>query len=490
MESKKQLRERAHSYMRKGMEAYEQEQIKEAENYAQNALHLALQCADEYTCVRSLNLLGDIYGAIGNVGMAVDCYFRGQERAEKNKLRELYPIFYNNIGTRYLELLQPEKAEGYLKRSLEELQNEECSQEEYYPLWMTVTLFNLTEVYCMQKDMEQAEKMLVQAKKYMDKYQFGQFKQIYLTQYCTVCWSTNRKQEVYQNLDKILEEIKNGRCIKDYIQNVKNIAVLLEECGEHQKWEQLLKIAEEKVENQENLSCRLLVSELWMDYYQKLGKTEEYVQCCIAYTKLCRQQKKMDNGEKATALDMRIALYQKEKQWLGAEKKASIDALTRLQNRYGLERDCKEYVHRYGGSGQMLVLGILDVDYFKLVNDTYGHVEGDSYLRAVAKALEESIDGYGNVYRFGGDEFVILTFPGSLAAAERVAAKVHRKLEKLQLPNEKSPINSVLTMSQGYVCMPVEEGDTMRKMMEQEDKALYMVKESGKDYYYVAGKEE
>ncbi len=485
MGSKKSLKEQAQDYVENGMGAYRQERLEEAAECIQEAIHLFQQCGEEYFYAINTNLLGVIYAGIGNEAMAMECYLKGLEYAEKNELTMLFPLFYNNIGSRYQELSQPEKAARYFQKALDELRKKECRREERYPVWMVTTLVNLGEVYCAQGEVKQAEKLLRLLMKYMKEHQIWDYYQSYLVLYCSVCWKLGKKEEVYQNLDNLLEEMKRPGIMKEYVRNVKEVAQLLKECEEYQKWEQILHIVEEKVRTQGATYYQILITEMWLDYYQTVGKMEKYNECCVSYTELCKYQKTMDNREKAVALDMKIALHKKEKQWLEAEEKAGIDALTRLQNRYGLERDCKEFIHRFQGKEEMPVVGILDVDCFKMVNDTYGHVDGDGYLKAVAKILKSCVDGYGKAYRFGGDEFVVLITEGSRKAAERVAGKICEELEELRLPNEKSQISPTLTLSQGYACFQVKEGDTIGGILKRADKALYKVKKSGKNHYAV-----
>ena len=102
--------------------------------------------------------------------------------------------------------------------------------------------------------------------------------------------------------------------------------------------------------------------------------------------------------------------------------------------------------------GKVIAVGILDIDFFKQVNDTYGHNVGDECLRQVAGILKKAVDGYGSVYRFGGDEFVILVPEGDYEAAEVIAAQIKNKLKETHIENLSPRIAEKITLSQGYVC--------------------------------------
>lgn len=485
MEYKVKLKEQAQAYLDQGIQAYEKEQLETASEYIQEALQLLKKCGEDYAYVRNMNLLGVIYAILGNDGMAVDCYLEGLEYAQQNNVNMLFHLFYNNIGSRYQDLGQPHQAIGYFEMALSELEKPECMAEKSHTIWYIITLINLTDVYLQMGDLCKAEKYIDHVKEKMDESGELGYYPAYLILHCRICWELGNREEVYPYLEEILECLEHLDLMRDFIQNVKETAFLLKKCGEYQRWERLLSMINERIKSQESVYYHLVVTELWMDYYQTLGNHEKFLEQCVCHARLYKRQKEADNQEKAAALNMKIDVYKKEKQWHAAEEKARMDVLTGVQNRYGLEQDIRRYLRDMTGTEQMLAAGILDIDDFKNINDTYGHMEGDRYLRQVGAIIEDCIDGYGGAYRFGGDEFVLLIPQSSQEVVERVAENIEGKLQELRLPNEKSGVPGFVTLSQGYCCFYVKPEDTFGSVINRADRVLYQVKKAGKNHYEI-----
>lgn len=156
------------------------------------------------------------------------------------------------------------------------------------------------------------------------------------------------------------------------------------------------------------------------------------------------------------------------------EKMASTDALTGVQNRHRFEEVILSEisrVKRYNGS---MALIMFDLDYFKNINDTYGHNTGDTVLRQVADIIKNNIRETDTVCRWGGEEFLVLCAEADEKEAVQIA-------EKLRLLIERHPFDEIksLTMSCG-VTVYTEE-DTMDSFISRADEALYLAKEQGRN---------
>ena len=144
---------------------------------------------------------------------------------------------------------------------------------------------------------------------------------------------------------------------------------------------------------------------------------------------------------------------------------ATRDSLTNLRNRYALRQDFELYV------GIPLVVGFLDIDDFKSLNDTQGHAFGDRMLTAVGKALTDSFRT-SNCYRYGGDEFLIIAPNEAEEAFKAGCENVKKQLEAAHIH-----------FSGGYVCGAPQTVPQLRGMIMQADEMLYAAKESGKDQF-------
>ena len=154
---------------------------------------------------------------------------------------------------------------------------------------------------------------------------------------------------------------------------------------------------------------------------------------------------------------------------------ARHDALTGLGNRLRLEEDLEALAGRVERYGHAYCVALFDVDGFKGYNDGAGHLAGDDALRAVAGALREGIRSGDAVYRYGGEEFLVLLPEQSLEAATLAAERLRAAVEALAIPH---PAGGVVTVSAG-----VAAG------LEAADQALYRAKEEGRNRVHAAAAE-
>src|SRR5579871_4967897 len=168
-----------------------------------------------------------------------------------------------------------------------------------------------------------------------------------------------------------------------------------------------------------------------------------------------------------------------------AQSEALLDSLTGLKNRRGLERAVEDLIREPPGLlGSALLLA--DIDHFKVVNDTYGHVLGDKVIRAVAHVLRSNIKGRDVAARLGGEEFAILLPQTSLNGAAAVAEQIRGTVAQGRIcrPDGNEPIGQV-TLSVGVAV--ARPGDTMEALLERADAAMYDAKRAGRNRVSVAG---
>ena len=157
------------------------------------------------------------------------------------------------------------------------------------------------------------------------------------------------------------------------------------------------------------------------------------------------------------------------------EKKAITDALTGLYNHRHFHERLDEEIARSLRSGRPFSLIMLDLDFFKLYNDTYGHLAGDQILKQVAQCIRSSIRGMDVAFRYGGEEFVVLLPETEAEQAREVAERIRKRIE-----SEMKARGSRLTVSLGVASWP-DSGVTKESLIQAADAALYEAKRTGKN---------
>ena len=131
-------------------------------------------------------------------------------------------------------------------------------------------------------------------------------------------------------------------------------------------------------------------------------------------------------------------------------------------------------------------LGIIDIDFFKEQNDTYGHIKGDECLKRVAKAFLDAAGDDALVYRYGGDEFVIMFKDKPYETIDAVGKRVKENVKALEIPNAVTTASQYLTVSQGYVLVEdISNAESVYSVLKLADQVLYSVKKGEKNGYSV-----
>lgn len=163
--------------------------------------------------------------------------------------------------------------------------------------------------------------------------------------------------------------------------------------------------------------------------------------------------------------------------------RAATDALTSLPNRAHFERRFQEEWQRASRLGLALGLLIVDVDRFKEVNDTFGHLRGDMVLAAVAQCCQKQLRSYDLVARFAGDEFVAVTCGCSLEDIDLPIRRLQDSIRSLNLQFNGQPVPTSLSLGAAVVCSGLEELKP-DDLLETADQCLYEAKRNGRDRAY------
>jgi len=164
---------------------------------------------------------------------------------------------------------------------------------------------------------------------------------------------------------------------------------------------------------------------------------------------------------------------------------SQIDALTGLNNRAAYDRDIERELSLTERHNKPLSLMLLDIDFFKKVNDDYGHAAGDAVLRRVADTLKDVTRNSDVVFRYGGEEFAILLSDVDPLSAMDVAERIRLSIRGLVIEFEDQLIN--ITMSIGMA--DYIESESSHSLFSRADAALYRSKKMGRDQIQIASEQ-
>lgn len=160
---------------------------------------------------------------------------------------------------------------------------------------------------------------------------------------------------------------------------------------------------------------------------------------------------------------------------------AKVDGLTEIGNRRAFDEQITQEWYRAKREAKPLSLILLDIDFFKQFNDTYGHPEGDNCLRSIAQCLTESFKRHSDFcFRFGGEEFAVVLFDTDIRQASDLVNIMLQNLTNLEIPNEKSTVCQFVTVSVG-ICDSFSGCDSAKELLDKADKYLYQAKHQGRN---------
>ncbi|MGB5445357.1 MAG: sensor domain-containing diguanylate cyclase [Psychromonas sp.] len=163
-------------------------------------------------------------------------------------------------------------------------------------------------------------------------------------------------------------------------------------------------------------------------------------------------------------------------------KLSRIDGLTNIPNRRYFDEFLDNEWLRCLRLGLPISLAIIDLDHFKMLNDTYGHQRGDECLKSVAGVLQRFANRPSDICaRYGGEEFAIVYGSTSLEQAKVPISKLLDEIFLLNIANKNSPTSPCLTASIGLATIYPEQENKMSELIKKADKALYWAKQNGRN---------
>ena len=203
---------------------------------------------------------------------------------------------------------------------------------------------------------------------------------------------------------------------------------------------------------------------------------------------LTELQDAMNTALERRGRDLEVAVMARTAELRAANEKlerlSRHDGLTGLLNRRAMTARLEELHSLCERHGNPYAVILMDIDYFKLFNDSQGHLQGDAVLEAIGTSLEDSIRIADSVYRYGGEEFLAALPETNADDAKLVAERIRANIAALAIPHPESPIADFVTLSLGVAVVDAERVSRIPRwedVVECADRALYRAKQKGRN---------
>ncbi len=430
------------------------------------------------------NLTGAIYSATCNELMALDHYLSGLSVAVANNLYLVSGKLYNNIGTEYMRLEDHINAVKYYALSLKEYKNASASEAKNIDLLLFKTNLNLCVEYIALNDYEKAEMHLNDASAYANKSETASLRFFFLSIQSELFMKTGKEAYVREHFNALVDMTLGQKdCFNnwDSIERLGNIALELNDFDVLRRiLDNMDKEFNSLPEDMIETDIQVKIEEFRLRYFEAIGDNEalkmaekEYIMLCH---KLCFETKK----DRATTIDYKIELKKEAEEQEKNQKMLDTDSLTGVGNRYKLEKDYKLLQKNADENDKMTCIGIIDMDYLKEVNDIYGHLQGDRYLKTLAQIVKRIIVDAGGIYRYGGDAFVVLLVDVNIDTIKTISKRIKDEMIGIALSNPASG-KKLQTVSQVYAATDKIKNTEIRQIFSTVESELRIIKNNGGD---------
>lgn len=224
-----------------------------------------------------------------------------------------------------------------------------------------------------------------------------------------------------------------------------------------------------------------LINEGKVGIFPLIGKTA-LLGCIVAHSNTDKLSEKEIAYLEQLSKQSSITI-QRANTYAEALQHATLDALTGLNNRRQFEMRLKQEVSTAQRQGKPLCAIMIDIDFFKKVNDTYGHVVGDCVLKSISNVIKAALREYDIASRYGGEEFAILLPFTKIEEAFAVAQRLRQNVEaaSINIPNEKGEPGLTIKRTISVGVYDYHSGDSPQSLYENADKALYEAKTTGRN---------
>ncbi len=294
-------------------------------------------------------------------------------------------------------------------------------------------------------------------------------------------------------ITKIHEEMTDEFPIMDAFDDIYDYCktVLIVRDKKEELWK-ILDLLEPNVKKLDIANIVLKMLALKIEYYRKHEMQEEYLRTSGCYYEYCLRAGIENRNAMNNVLNIRksLELVNREKAEIEEknallQKKSETDALTGLNNRFGLNEYAEAAFQRALDKETSLAIEILDMDHFKAYNDNNGHQKGDECIQKVASIIKSMEEFGAYIARFGGDEFILIYEDITKEQMIEYAAELRKRVMDLHIETDSNKGKQIVTISQG-VCWDVPvKGNRVWDYLHAADDMLYRVKQRKRNNFCV-----
>lgn len=470
---------------------------------ALNFLTEGIRCmegtTEEGDIARCYNILGIIAHGQSNLILAMEQYDMALNYARRHGSKLINSIVVSNMADAYYRMGAYKRAIRCYRECIAEYEasgHDSVSGEYNYQMMLAGYGYCLVKAGYLEEAEETAAKlwsMIFEPKREAVP------KLATYTFFAALSFRQGEMEKAEHCMETAIRNVREKVCAVTEFDNLLDLLDCLAQAGETERLREVLDCVEPRLDGElhEGLWMQLLLYRL--KYCSEAMGQEEFIQCSRLFFELKERYECDENNQVLRMMELRKRLrhIRRERELLKEQNtelryKAEHDQITGLPNRGYLNRYLEVTFHEAERRKERLGILFVDIDYFKQLNDRYGHQKGDECIAAVAEAVRE---GAGEEFaaRYGGDEFVVVMKNPSDREVRECAGRISDYVSGRRIPNADSGPEGIVSVTMGGVCAVPQRYHKVWDFMTAADEALYEQKKEGKGglrYYNRLGAED
>lgn len=444
-------------------------------HYADRAIKNLLEVQEWNFAGNTYNIMALMHLRLGNMAQALELFSRAMRIAEEHQLYLLGALSYLNGADVCTQLEHYEEALKDLLIAESLLDKAPVDEKKEY--YGTIASAEAANAAMILDQMDEYKKQRVRLDALLEKHpEYRKDVNVLLLEYRETALNKDLTAE-----EKLVEEIKtelfSSPEFLNYANETMSFLEILKKMDRQDILNEVLTFIDQSLNDHESIGIMTRVSSFKVSYYLETGKSDLLDQELMTYWNLSSQERFKNNNAMIKLIETQNSLQASKKNTVRLKEIADTDSLTSLPNRRAMNEKLDQLFEQAYHQQRYLGIEMLDVDYFKQVNDSYGHSTGDDVLVLLGKCLKEISSESTFVARYGGDEFVI-AFTNQTDDEIRSINQLLNEKVKAGIHNSSLP---EFTLSQGIFANIPHDDAKVWDYTSAADAALYFAKNAGRN---------
>ncbi len=454
--------------------------------YLNESIRCLIGSDREESVSRCYNLLGVVAHGQNNLLLAAEQYEKALFYAEKYENHFIKLVVVTNLADVYYRIGAYEKAFECYRIGMEEYEKSGNNTAIGMHNYMLI-LAGYGYCLAMAGKLEEADSVAKQLYAMEEEKHSDQFPRLNAYTFFALLCFKQADQDVAEDCLKIaVQEAVERKSATEDVDSFMNLFDLLIMMEQYAYLSKVLDFIEPLAASENNEGFLLQMLAYRLEYCGTGMRDEEYENSARVFFKIKERYENKEYGQILNMMEMRNRLFhiEEEQQLLERQNtrllyQADHDELSGVHNRGCLNRYAEDAFEKALRQQKKLGVLFVDIDYFKQMNDAYGHNKGDECIQAVASSIQECVPG-DFVARYGGDEFVVITMDQDEQTITGNAERIVQCVRDKGIENKNSQVADVLTVTVGAVCGVPDKQKKMWDFLAAADVALYWQKKEKK----------